>query len=191
MTPDVKAEIKNALWGCLEIPLYLKIGTTRFTGTLDAFKRSIWIPALLIPVVAIVIPNPEPYADKSHLWAICLLMLQMFLSTSCFIAGIYFFRMKHVTNEQFLRCITCYNWLSLPSFIINIPLMMLAVTGVNTWDDVYAMMILLVLYSYTYVAFMITYTLRINGYLGCAFALMALLIDDIVRNICTYFMLHF
>lgn len=191
MSPAVKDEIRNALWGCLEIPLYLKKGSTRFVGTSDAFKRSLWIPILLVPVVAMIIPNPEPYADKSHLWAICLLMLQMFLSTSGFIAGIYFFRMKHVTNEQFLSCITSYNWLSLSSFVINIPLMLLAFTGINTWDDVYAMMILLALYSYSFLAFMITYTLRINGYLGCAFAMMALLIGEIVGNICTYFMLHF
>jgi len=188
--PTIMQEIKNALWGCLEIPLYLKSGATRFTGTFSAFKRSILVPVLLVPVIAIIIPNPALYADKSVLWTICLLLVQAIISTILFIGVLYFFRSKHVTHEQFLKCITGYNWLSLSALVINIPLILLAYTGVNTWNDVYAMMILLTLYSYTYLAFMITYTLRINGYLGGAFAIMDLMLGEVVRNLTTYWMLH-
>ncbi len=190
MPPTIKQEIKNALWGCLEIPLYLKLGSTRFTGTISAFKRSILVPILLVPVIAVVIPNPAIYADKSVLWTTCLLWGQATISTLLFIVALYFFRSKHVTTEQFLRCITGYNWLSLSALVVNIPLILLAYTGVNTWSDVFAMMILIALYSSSYLAFMITYTLRINGYLGAAFAIMDLMLGEVVRNLTTYWMLH-
>lgn len=191
MSPVIRDEIKNALWGCVEIPLYLKKGATRFSGTLSAFKRSLLIPVLLIPIILFSVPTPEIYADKSLLWQINLLLIQVILVTATFAGIIYFFRAKHVTTEDILKCLTAYSWLSLSVFVTNVPLILLAVFGINTWDDVFAMMMLVTIYNYSFLAYMSAHTLRIHILLGVAFAVSDLLMAEIIRNITTYFMLHY
>jgi|JI8StandDraft_2_1071088.scaffolds.fasta_scaffold102049_2 hypothetical protein len=190
ITPDIHHEIKEALWGCVEIPLFLKKGATRFTGTLGAFKRSFLIPALIIPLVVMTIPNPPEYVDRSTEWTLGYVGLGVLLSTIVYLIAMYFFRSKEVTNEQFLKFATGYNWLSLSGFVIQIPLMILAMLGVNTWDDVFAMMALTTLYSYGYLAYMITHTLKMDWYLGFAFAMLDLLVAETMYNISEYVMTH-
>lgn len=191
MSPIIKDEIRNALRGCLEIPLYLKTGATRFVGTKAAFKRSLLVPLLLILVIIYAIPGPPIYEDKSFDWQFTLMFVQVSLGTAAFGAVTYFFRGRGVTLEDYLKCMTGYNWLSLSAFVVNIPLILLAVLGINTWDDVFAMMILVTIYSYSFLAFMIIYTLRITIFIGVSFALADLLMGEIIRNITTYFMLHY
>jgi hypothetical protein len=190
MQPIITDEFKNALRGCLEIPLYLRIGATRFSGTVAAFKRSMLVPVCLIPIIFLVIPKSEVYASKSFEWQASLMLIQILLGTAIFAGIIYFFKAKNVTNEDFLKCMTGYNWLSLSAFAVNIPLILLALLGINTWDDVFAMMILVTLYSYSFLAFMITHILRTNIFIGMAFAIADLMLGEIIRSITTYFMIH-
>lgn len=190
MTLKITAEIKNALWGCLEIPLYLKTGATRFSGSLAALKRSLAVPVLLIPVIMWAIPRSERYADQSLTWEFILMLIQVVVGTVFFAGMIYFFKPRQVTTEVFFKCVTAYNWLNLSAFAVNIPLILLAVLGINTWDDVFAMMILVTLYSYSFLAFMITYTLRTSVFVGISFALADLMLGEIIRSLTTYFMLQ-
>jgi hypothetical protein len=90
-----------------------------------------------------------------------------------------------------LKFATGYNWLSLSGFVIQIPLMLLAILGINTWDDVQAMMLLTTLYAYGYLAYMITHILKMDWYLGFAFAIMDLLIVEIMSNIAQYVMVNY
>lgn len=186
----IKDEITNALRGCLEIPLYLKMGATRFAGTVNAFKRSIIVPIFLIPVILCVLPKAEIYADKSLGWQATLMLMQILIGTGVFACVLYFFKPKSVTNEDFLKCMTAYNWLSLSAFVVNIPIILLAVFGINTWDDVFAMMMLTTLYSYSFLAYMIIYVLRVGIFLGVAFALTDLMMGEIIRSLTTYYMIH-
>lgn len=190
MTLTITDDIKNALWGCLEIPLYLKTGAARFSGSLAALKRSLVVPVLLIPVIMWAIPRPERYAGHSFIWEFLLMFIQLVVGTGFFAGILYFFKPRHVTTEDFFKCITAYNWLSLSALVVNIPLILLAVMGINTWDDVLAMMILVTLYSYSFLAFMITYTLRTSAFIGVAFTLADLMLGEIIRSLTTYFMLH-
>lgn len=186
----IKDEIKMALRGCLEIPLYLKMGAIRFSGTLASFKRSMIVPILLIPVILYVLPKSEMYGDKSIGWQATLMFLQVIIGIAVFASVVYFFKPKNVTKNDFLKCLTAYNWLSLSAFVVNIPIILLAVFGINTWDDVFAMMILTTLYSYSFLAFMIIYVLRVGIFFGVAFALTDLLLGEIIRSLTTYFMIH-
>lgn len=186
----IEDEIRSALRGCLEIPLYLKIGATRFAGTIGSFKRSLLVPIFMIPFILMAIPTSDQALDKSIGWKATLMLLQIIIGTSVFASVVYFFKPKEVTQERVLKCLTAYNWLSVSTFAINIPLMLLAVTGLNTWDDVSAMMVLTGLYSYSFLAYMIIYTLRVSPFLGVAFALTDLMMGEIIRSVTTYFMLH-
>lgn len=190
MQVALKQEIKNALWGCVEIPLYLKMGALRFSGTVSAFKKSLIVPLCMAPLIAIATPNPPPYEDKSVIWTTMLLLIQAYLVVSVFAAILHFFKPKTVTSEQYLRCITGYNWMIVPSFVINIPFILLAVTGLNTWSDVYALMMLTAFYSYAFLAFMITHMLQIRWYMGLSFAVADLMFGQIIQNISIYFMMH-
>jgi len=189
MSPDVKEEMQNALRGCLEIPLYLKIGATRFSGSVDAFKRSFVIPALIIPLVALTIPNPPLYADKSVAWTIGLFCIQEIFAILFFAGILSFYKNKNVTSGQFLKCLTAYNWISIPAYVVNIPLILLAVIGVHTWDDVSAMMVLTALYTYSYLAFMISKILGTTWYVGLAFAMADLMMGAVIDNVTTFTML--
>jgi hypothetical protein len=188
LTPDIRHEIKEALWGCVEIPLFLKKGTTRFTGTLGAFKRSLLIPALMIPLIVMIIPNSTEYTDRTTGWMLSYMGLAVFLSTIVYLTAMYFFKSHTVTNEQFLKFATGYNWLSLSGLVIQIPLMLLAILGINTWDDVQAMMLLVTLYAYGYLSYMITHVLKMDWYLGFSFAMLDLLVTEIMYNISEYVM---
>lgn len=190
MSPVVSQEIKNALWGCLEIPLYLKQGTTRFLGTKEALKRSFLIPLLLIPVTLFCLPSEMMYDGKPIAWQANLMFLQTIIGTSLFGAVLYFFKAKHVTVTDILKCVTCYNWLSLPAFIVSIPVILLGVFEINAWVDVSAMLLLITLYNYSFLAFMIANVLRIHILLGLAFAITDLMMSSIVSNLTQYCMLH-
>jgi hypothetical protein len=190
LTPDIRHEIKEALWGCVEIPLFLRKGATRFSGTLSAFKRSLLVPAFVIPLIVMIIPNPPEMADRSFGWMLNYVGLAVFLSTATYLLAMYLLKTKSITNEQFLSFATSYNWLSLSGFVIQIPLMLLAILGINTWDDVQAMMLLVTLYAYGYLSYMITHILKMDWYLGFAFAMMDLLIAEIMYNIAEYVMTH-
>jgi hypothetical protein len=190
LTPDIRHEIKEALWGCVEIPLFLKKGATRFTGTIGAFKRSLLVPALIIPLIVTIIPNPPEYADRSTEWTFGYVTLAVLLSTFVYLAAMYLFKSHTVTNEQFLKFATGYNWLSLSGFVIQIPLMLLAILGIYEWDDIHVVMLLPMLYSYAYLAYMITHVLKMDWYLGFAFAMLDLLIGEIMYNISEYVMTH-
>ena len=183
-------EIRNALWGCVEIPLYLKRGATRFTGTVSAFKHSLIIPILLVPIIITTVPAQQLYADQSFLWIACLYVMQVFLGTAFFMLAVYLFKSKDVTNEHYLRCIVGYNWLGLSAYCVNIPLILLGHLGVHPWGDIYSMMMLVSLYSYSYLAYMITYTLKTNAFIGMTLAVLDLLLSEVIRNVTTYFMMH-
>ena len=185
---DLNREIKEALWGCLEIPLYLKNGATRFSGTVSAFKRSLLVPVLLIPLIIYLIPRPEAYEGKSVLWEFNLMFIQVMIGNAAFAGVIYFFKAKNSSREDFLRCITAYNWLSLSALVVNIPLILLGIFELYTWPDVLAMMMLITIYSYTFLAFMITHTLRTNVFLGISFTLADIMLSEIIRSLTTYFM---
>lgn len=191
ITQEIRHEIHEALWGCVEIPLFLKKGVTRFTGTLEAFKRSFLIPVCIIPFIVMIIPNPPESVDRSTEWMMGYVGLAVFLSTFVYLTAMYLFKSHTVSNEQFLKFATGYNWLSLSGFVIQIPLMLLAILGINTWDDVQAMMLLVTLYAYGYLAYMITHILKMDWYLGFAFAMLDLLVAEIMYNISEYVMLNF
>lgn len=188
LTPEIHHEIKEALWGCVEIPLFLRKGTTRFTGTIGAFKRSFIIPAFVIPLVVMIVPSAPELSDRSTGWMLSYVALAVLLSITVYLLAMYLLKSKSVTNEQFLKFATGYNWLSLSVFVIQTPLMLLAILGINTWDDVQAMMLLVTLYAYGYLAYMITHVLKMEWYLGFAFAMMDLLISEIMFNLAQYLM---
>jgi hypothetical protein len=191
LTPEIHHEIKESLWGCVEIPLFLRKGTTRFTGTIGAFKRSFIIPAIVIPLVVMIVPSAPELSDRSTGWMLSYITLAVLLSTTVYLLAMYLLKSKNVTNEQFLKFATGYNWLSLSGFVIQIPLMLLAILGINTWDDVQAMMLLVTLYAYGYLAYMITHVLKMEWYLGFSFAMLDLLVAEIMYNISEYVMVNF
>ena len=190
MSPIIIDEIRNALWGCVEIPLYLKRGASRFSGTITALKRSFLIPIIFIPIIIYTIPNTGVYEGKSFDWQASLMLIQIIIGTAAFAAMIYLFKAKHVMADDLRKCLTAYNWLSLSAYVVNVPLILLAVTGINTWDDVFAMMTLVTLYSYSFLAYMIMRVLRVHLFIGVAFALADLMMSEIIRSLTTYFMLH-
>ena len=190
LPPNVRHEINEALWGCVEIPLFLRKGATRFTGTIGAFMRSCLVPICVIPLIMLIIPNPPGYQDRSTGWFLTYIGLAVFLTTFFYLTAMYAFKSRAVSDEQYLKFATGYNWLSLSGFVIQIPLMLLAILGINTWDDVFAMMLLTTAYAYGYLTYMITHVLKLNWYLGFAFAMLELMIAKIMYNISEFVMVN-
>lgn len=190
LSPSIKDEIKNALWGCVEIPLFLKKGATRFTGTVSAFKHSFLVPILFSPIIAATIPVSKLYTDKSFLWVVCLYFLQFVIATSIFMGAVWFFKSKQVTKAQYLQCISAYNWLGLSCYVVNLPLILMGHLGVHPWGDIFAMMLLTNFYCYSYLAYMITHVLKTNAFVGTSLAILDMLLGDVIRNLTIYLMTH-
>ncbi len=191
MLTSIKDEVRNALWGCLEISLYLRKGATRFSGKKAAFYRSLLVPLFCLPLIIWIIPDTENETDRTFIWRFSLMCIQMYLGTAAFATILYGFKGKNTSFEDFLKCLTAYNWLTLSGFVVNIPLILLALSGVNTWDDVLAMMLLLGIYTYSFLTFMIIYVLRVSIFTAVSFAVADLLMGEVISNITTYFMVKY
>lgn len=187
MLSRILQEIRNALRGCLEIALFLKIGITRFEGTIPAFLRSLVVPFLIIPVVIWTVPVLGDLANRSSGWIAMLHATQLVFGIASFMAIVYVLKNRIVTNEDYLRTITAYNWLSVPSYVINIPLILMGHLAVHSWADVSAMMLLVTLYCYCYLAYMLTHSLRTSWIFGITIAMLDFMVGEAVRNIVKYF----
>ncbi len=184
LTPDIRHEISEALWGCIEIPLFLKKGATRFGGTIGSFKRSCLVPALIIPLIVMIMPGPAPEAtDRTSL---AMMSLGTFLSTSVFLLAMYFLKSRSVTNTQFLKFATGYNWLSVSGFVTQLPFILLVTLNFDVSYNVSIMMLLEILYTYAYLIYMICRILKMDWYSAFAFAVMEFLIGRIMYNIAEY-----
>lgn len=173
-----KSRIEDYLWGCLEIPLFMSRGAARFEGDKKSALVSFALPFLfLFPTAELAQINPD-LAGHDYMWLLSRFFLLFIGSTAIFYACVYGCLVALERKEKFFSLVTAMNWLNITSFVINIPFFLLVYADIYSFQEMYNLFIFMMLFGTTYIAFLITYLLRINWMLGTAIAIMGMLIDD-------------
>lgn len=178
-----RQSIRQALWGCLEIPLFFKLGVTRFENSRDFAIWSCLVPALLlVPTATLAYVNPE-LGEKGFFWCLVFFTTLTLVGSALTFTLIYFLTGLIRDNKSFWSYMAAYNWLNLTNFLMNLPFLLLLAIGAYTWDEMSNLLLFLMLYAYTMNGFMVTYVFRINGFLGASLAVVDLLCSEIARKL--------
>jgi len=164
MTKTGIQSIKTNALGALEIALFLKKGSTRFTSDTKSLKRSFLIPILLLPLTLITVFYAHPHgalaSEATQILAI-IYTLRLFVYMALYLGFVYFMAKTLDKTEQFKKFATANNWLTLPAAAAILPLLYLFLNGAAGWAEIYPMMVVVTLYSYAYSGFMIAHIMRI------------------------------
>jgi|GEM_PF-3861104 len=178
---EFKTEFKNALWGSIEIPLFLKKGVSRFTPHLSGLFISVLVPLLVIPIYLILLPAEEGLEEKSFIFRLSILTCSTLISSILYLSCIYFLKNYNTSKLEFIEFVTAFNWLSLSNLLIQIPFLLLGIVGVSSWDIIYDMLILTIFYSCAYLTFLIFHLLKTNWAVSFAFAIIAVITSEVVN----------
>ncbi len=168
-----RSELRQNLLGSLEVALFMRTGTGRFSASRESMKRSFMIPVVLLPltVASVLAAHPEKL-DIASMQALALIYtLRLFVYLAGFLALVYSMARSMDRLDSFYRFATANNWLTLPAAVIMFPVLALFLNGYYTWAEIYPLMVFMTLYSYAYTAFMTTYVLRVPFELACFVAI--------------------
>ncbi len=186
-----KGEIKQALLGCLEIPLFMPQGAKRFRNDREAMVRSFGVLLLAtIPFLLIMIPYKplEPGMESMSVQVItALYCLRSVLAIAFGIAFSFMFLRVLKKEDCLFRLITASNWLSVSAAVLTLPLAILLATGMQDWEALYPVMIVLSVYSYIWTAFLVTYVVKIPWELAGFFVIFGMFIDETLYDILYWF----
>ncbi len=174
------------LLGCLEAALFMPETARRFGSSYDEMIRSFYIPVIAFPLTLMAIylyPRPE-IASHSHVIVSMLYSLRFAFSLGIFLGFVYFIARKIERTEHFFQFVTANNWLTIPSAIVSIPILMLLTQGdAAAIREAQVLSVLLVFYTYAYTAFAAACILRIPLELAGFIAMIGVLINNSTHDI--------
>lgn len=183
--PAVK-DISIKLLGCLEAALFMPETARRFGSSYDEMIRSFYIPVIAFPLTLLAVylyPRPE-IANHSDAIISMLYSLRFAFSLGIFLGFVYFIAAKIERTEHFYQFVTANNWLTIPSTIISIPILMLLTQGdTHAVQEAQVLSLILVFYTYAYTAFTAACILRIPLELAGFIAITGLLINNSTHDI--------
>lgn len=175
---NIIAEIKSALRGCLEIPVFLKQGVDRFSGTPRAILHSFIVLLIMIAVFYAVYPPEEKYADKPENWELTQNYVSSIFSTLLYLSIFFLFRPKNSTLDQFGKFISGYNWLSVSVFVIYLPFIVMGHAGIYAWDEVYNITAVFLIYLLAFQAFFTKHVLNATWPYAILFSVLDIIIGQ-------------
>lgn len=186
--PSVQS-VKNVsikLLGCLEAALFMPETARRFGSSYDEMIRSFYIPVIAFPLTLMAVylyPRPE-VATHSHVIVSMLYSLRFAFSLGIFLGFVYFIARKIERTEHFYQFVTANNWLTIPSAIISVPILILLTDGgTDAVREAYALSVIIVVYTYAYTAFAAACILRIPIELAGFIAITGLIINNSTHDI--------
>jgi len=180
---DIGQNIKSALWGCFEIPLFMRKGVSRFENTKRAAFSSFLVPLLvLIPSAELAKLNPQ-FTGHSYFWIGGSFLIMFLISASLFYGSSYISMWALEKKKSIFAYINAFNWMNVTFFVVNLPFFLLVYFGIFKYEEMINLFIFLILFSCAYQAYFITRLLNINWMLGTAIAIMGLLADDLANKI--------
>jgi hypothetical protein len=188
LSPQNILEIKNNFRAIIESFVFLKTGPDKFTSDIFAFIRSCAIPLVLVSIQTSLLPNSTGHENQTYFWEVTYQLIYVVLSTTIFLSAMFAFKSHDTTNAQFFKYATAYNWLSLPAFLVFLPLILMGNIGLHDWDTLYAMMVLGLLYAYGVNGYLIAKLFNLRWYVATSYAIMDFLIGRIVNNLADFFM---
>ena len=183
------SEVKRNLLGSLEVALFMREGRDRFGDTLSEAIRSFSVPILLFPLtIATVTMYPSTgIADNSANTIALLYSLRLAFIWLFFFGSVYLITKEIDRKQYFYRFITATNWLTVPSTVVFIPIAYLLLAGTHTLDELYPIMVCIILYTYAFTAFMATHVLRVPWELAGFIVFVGMAISNSTMDILHWF----
>ena len=173
--------IRDALMGCLEIPLFLKAGTTRFANTKPAVILSFIAAVLVIfPSAYLARANPD-FAGDGYLLIFVRFLMEYLIFCFLYLPSMHFIAKQLERDQYFLSFVNGLNWLNVSQLLMILPFTWGVIVGHWQWQEVYYFLVFLIMYGYAFVAFYITWVFRINWMLGAALSILGLALGELAH----------
>lgn len=181
------SEAKRNLLGSLEIALFMRIARERFGNSGGEALRSFAVPVLLFPLTVItMLLSPSAPTDSANIIAL-LFGLRMAFIWIFFFGSVYLITKEIDRKQYFYKFVIASNWLSVPATVVFMPILWMLMTGAQTWDQAFPLMLCVLLYTYAFTAFMATYVLRVPWELSGFIVFVGMAINDSTMDIMQWF----
>lgn len=181
--PPVRPYIRNSLWGCLEIPLFMAIGAKRFDATWRTALWSFIIPFLIvIPTAELAHINPD-FSDKTYDWIFGRFLSLYILGSLFYFIGLSMALWSFEKLGKLPGLVNGLNWLNLSNFLINLPFFLLVYFGAYSMDEMDNLLIFLIFFSISYQAYFLSKFIGINWMLAASLAIFGLFTDQTAHQI--------
>lgn len=179
-----KDEWGNGLLGCFEIFLFMSQGLQRFDRSASAAVKSFLIPLVLSPVLLALLAAFS--SGFSFTYLMTLHSVRVLITSLLFLGVVYLMIRQYGREEHFMRFVTVNNWMTIPSTILLLPVVVCLMLGMDrTAYENYALFITLA--GYVYTGFIISKSFKLPWEMGAFIAIMGLAIDqhalDLTRNL--------
>lgn len=161
----------------------MRQGIGRFDGSIRAMVYSFIIALFSFPIGFFLSSQNPEFAHMTM--ANLMIRTASITVVNCVIMfGLMFIITRALKKTSELpKWITISNWLSVPAFLLMLPLMVALYTKFHSWSEVYPVLLVIMIYQVACEAFVATNVLRISWMLGTAYALFGLVIADFVTQL--------
>ncbi len=180
-----KGEIKRNLLGGLEVALFMPVARKRFGNSYEEALRSFVIPILLFPLTLLAVyfyPHEGLTNDSSHTIAL-LYSLRLTATWALFLIPVYWIVKEVDRKQHFYQFVVAMNWLSVPATLVFLPVAWMLFSGGHTLQEMYPIIVFLTVYTYSFMAFMATYVLRIPWELAGFVTMISMCVNDSTLDI--------
>lgn len=176
-------EWKNGFLGCFEILLFMSSGVERFDSIASQAVKSFIMPLILLPLFLVVTVGMS--AGYNFYLLLSLHSLRVIFTSIMFLTVVYFMSRQLGRDEHFFRFVTVNNWMSIPSFLMVLPILFGLLLGSNfSGFESYAIFITLA--GYVYTAFIATRSFRLPWELGGFIGVVSMAIDQNALHLMVY-----
>lgn len=184
MRAFTKQEWANGLLGCFEVFLFMPKGIERFDTSAPTAVKSFLIPLVLSPVLLAVLAAFS--SGFSFTYLMTLHSVRVLITSLLFLGVVYLMIRQYGREEHFMRFVTVNNWMTIPSTLFLLPVVVCLVMGMDhSVYESYALFVTLA--GYVYTGFIISKSFKLPWEMGAFISIMGLAIDqhalDLTRNL--------
>lgn len=191
------------LRGALEFYLFMPGAEKRFRATsMISALKSFLVPLIFLPygIWALTLTHNTELQTLSHLEGINNFSTSVFISITLvknilmtFVnLGIYYYFAKLMERKEFFWDGVCAgNWMSVPAFVLSLPVAFLIMQGDTEWMSIYLLACMYILYNLAVSAFTVTRILNIPWELGTAYAIFCLSLGETTNKIVSLIGTHY
>ncbi len=162
--------LRSALSGTIEIPLFLKSGVTRFENSFWATAQSFFVPALLM-VPSAYLWTFSPYFSGFDIFQLATRFSLEYLLSGVIFLAVVFLTVSFLKKETYVfRFVTALNWTTLFLFVLQTLTFGLLNTGVLNWPNAQVFLMIQMVYGLSFQAFLIARCFGVHWSLAIALA---------------------
>ena len=180
--------MKPVLLGTLELALFMDRGAQRFPNNVKLALKSFLVPFALLPlwVYPLYAEPTERLGPRGYAELIAIHGTVMAFYIAALLGLVWTIAHYMKRMDRFWAYVTALNFLSLAGFILTAPLLVMVVTGVHTWEEMYAILVAAALYEFALAGFAAAYILNIPWQLAASLSCFALVLHQLTAQTVFY-----